>query len=708
MFAVFDATCAQCHQTGKLNQPSPSGALGNILDLPHLARQTHLVRAGQPDASLLYQVLLDRHRPLELTPDIKWPVADDIARVRTWISELSAPTATCSQPPITGDTIAAAIDAAVAAAGEAAAHEMRFITLAHLANTCATPAELEGYRQAISKVLNSLSWGAQPIAPVALDEAKSVLSFKLSDIGWVDEHWNTLARAEPKAIALDLAAKLKTPATNSRPIRGDWFAYAALRPPFYAELLGLPPTLDETVRLLGINRRTDTADGRGMRAGLKTSSVTRGPRVIERHQADTRRFWLAHDFSDSVGEHDIFERPLGGIRGAPDKAQYRDEGQRVIFSLPNSFVAFALYESDGHRIDQLPQRLELDPLRSAGSTLAAQSCLGCHTGGIKPFTDQMRAHVGSDKFTGSRDVKDLALALYDTQNEWVRVLDEDAYRYRRAMIQAGIDPDMSLGGLEPTAALAHRYTRSLDLKIAAAEIGMLPAALDTKLAEAALPDRSLGYRLRQGLLTRTDANRLFLALNAAAPSTATQQTQAIAPSITSSGSKIALALWTNQTVYKSGDLMTVFAQPSAPCYLTLISVNATGKATVLFPSEFDPDNLINPDAPFALPTEKAHYQFRLKDPGRETIIGRCQTQAKFPAGVEPDYERQRFTVLGNYDNFLRTSFSLDSDAARNRAVAKTAAKDAPKDTPKDAKPAPVAATPPADSTARAAVSIEIK
>lgn len=693
VFAVFDANCAQCHQTSKLTQPSPVGALGNILDLPQLARQYHLVRPGQPDASLLYQVLLDRHRPIELGADLKWPGADDIARVRTWIAELPAQLAGCSlNKPVTSDDIAAAIDTAVMSAGEAAAREMRFITLAHLANACATPAELEGYRQAISKILNSLSWGAQPITPTPIDEAKTVLSFKLSDIGWVDEHWNALARAEPKAIALDLSALVKSAAANPRPIRADWLASAATRSPLYAELLGLPPTLEETAKLLGINRRSDTAEGRGMRAGLKTSPIVKGPRVIERFQTDTRRFWLAHDFADSVGEHDIFERPLGGLRGAPEKAQFRDEGQRLIFSLPNGFFAFALYEADGHRIDQLPQRLELDPVRNPGTTVAAQSCLGCHSAGLKPFADQMRSHLGSDKFTGTRDVKEQALALYDTQNEWARVLDEDGYRYRRAMIQAGIDPDMTIGGLEPTAALASRYSRSLDLKMVAAELNMLPAALDAKLSEAALPERSLGHRIRQGLLSRAEANRLMLALTSAVPAAPAPQPQTIA----SPGSTIALAIWTDKTVYKPGDLMTVYAQPSANCYLTLISVNATGKATVLFPSEFDPDNLIRPDTPFALPGDKAHYQFRLKDPGTETVIGRCQIQAKLPAGIEPDYERQRFTVLGNYENFLRSSYSLDSDAARKTTAAKTAAK--------DAKPAP----PALESTARAAVSITIK
>ena len=660
-FTIFETHCAQCHQTGKLTLAAPAGHLANILDLAELARTPHLVRRAEPDASRLYQVLLDRHKPLELGADIKWPDADDIQRVRTWIEELEPNSAACeTQPKLTPAAIAQAIDAAVLAAGEAAGQELRFVSLAPFVNGCATAAEMEAYRQGVAKLLNSLSWGAQPVAPVAIDGAKAILSFKLSDIGWVDEHWNALARAEPKAFALDLSGLLAQPAANTRPIRGDWLALTASQAPYYSELLGLPPTLDETARLLGINRDPATWVIRPMRAGLRTSALTRGPRIIERDQADGRRFWLAYDFADGTGERDAFERPLGAIKGAPDKSQFRADGMRLIFGLPNGFIGFGLFEPDGHRIDQLGARLELDPSHSAGPTVAGLSCLSCHTAGLKPFTDQMRAHVASDKFTGPREVKDQVLALYETSNEWSRVLDEDSYRFRRSLIQAGIDPDLSWRGLEPLAALAAAYRQGVDLTVLAAEAGLTVEAINTRLATLTFPDRSLVQRLRQGVLERSEANTVLAALNAKpAPPADPNATLA-------AGAAFKLALWTDQAVYKPGELMTVFARPSAPCHLTLISLNAAGKATVLFPSEFDPDNLVRPETAVSVPDEKAHYQFRVKDPGRESIIGQCQTVAKFPAGIEPDYERQRFTVLGNYENFLKASYGQPAKPAPPR------------------------------------------
>lgn len=711
VYSIFDTHCASCHQTGKLTAPSPAGPIADILDLEHLARTHTVVRGGEPDASVLYQTLLDRHKPLDFTADGKWPTPDDINRVRTWIEEIPARAPSCNPPQIISPAVmAAAIDDAILAAGPAGAQELRFITLSHLANACADAKEMEAYRQGISKLLNSLSWGARPVVPVAIDDAKTILSFKLSDIGWVDEHWAMLARAEPTAFAIDLAGKLQNPSANTRPIRGDWFAMMATRPPFYADLLGLPPTLDETARLLGIVRATDTASKRDMRAGLRTSTMSRSPRIIERYQVDTRRLWLVHDFADGTNETDVFERPLGGVRGAPERLQFRSDGQRAIFSLPNGFLGFALFDAEGRRIDQLAVRLEPDATRSLGPTVAASACLSCHTAGLQPFTGDMRNHLASDKFTGARDVKEQALVLYDTAADWARVLDADLYGFRRAQIQAAINPDLLLYGQDPLTALAQRYGQSVDLADAAAEAHRTLADFEQALQRISPADRPLALRLRQGLLPRNDTNQLLAAV-AGLSSAQTPQARIDEQGAGTNGA-IRLALWTNQVAYNRGDLLTVYAQSSAPCHLTLISVNSTGKATVLFPSEFDPENLIRPETPFSLPDGKAQYQFRLKDTGVETIIGRCQTAAKFPAGIEPDYERQRFTVLGNYENFLRTSFSLDSEMARTRANDR--ARPARTPAPRDAAPAPREAGKDAkpetkpDLIARAAVRITVQ
>ena len=707
VFALFSTHCASCHQKGRLTIAAPAGSLANILDLPEIAKSPHLVVKGQPDQSRIYQVLLDRHRPFD-TGESKWPDADEIARVRVWIDELRSPNQACARSPVTSNEIATIIDGAVAASGAANGLEMRFVSLVPLWNACASDWEMEAYRQGVAKVLNSLSWGSQPVAPVSIDAQRAILAFKLSDLGWVDEHWSILLRAQPAGVTVDVSDQLTMATANGRLLRGDWLASVALSSPFYGELLGLAPTLEEMTRLLGVNRQNETAARRSLRAGMRTSLVTRGPRVIERHAVDSRRLWIAYDFSDGVGDRDPFERPLSGIRGA---SQFRADGQRIMFTLPNGFIGFGLFDAEGRRIDRLPPRLEADAFHSAGVTTTAASCSSCHASGVKPFTDAVRAHFSSDKFVAAREVKDQALALYPLQSDWNRVIDEDGFVFRRALIQAGVDPDATLHGLELGQALSQRYVRPIDYPTASGESGLTPEAFDKALSAVGEQDPSKVQRLRQGLLSREEINQVFAAFPSSQKSAAADLAGLAVPLAPSTiGKAVSLALWTNQATYRSGDLMTIYAQPSAPCHLTLISVNGQGKATVLFPSEFDPENLVQSGMPLSLPNASAPYQFRLKDKGRETIVGSCQTGGKLPAGVEPDYEHQRFTVLGSYENFVRTSFSLDTQAQmraaeRNRTSKPVGAREpstkdqASKDAKLDGKP---------DFIARASVQITIE
>ncbi len=663
VYAIVDGACVQCHQSGKLTRPYPGGGLANILDLERIAREPQLVRRGEPDASRLYQVLLDRHRPVEIGPEAAWPDAEGVLRVRTWIEELPQAAREC---PLIGDAdIARTIDDTVRAAGETEGRDLRFISLVPLANACASPSNLEAYRQGVSRLLNSLSWGARPINPAAVGPANALIVFKLSDIGWIDEHWTALARAEPPGLARDLSGLVTAPGANSRPIRGDWLAWAASQPPFYAELLGLPPTLDDTYRLLGIRSDNDPATLRNARAAVKASAITRGPRVIERRSAESRTLWTAFDMFDLFGDREPLERPLGGVSGVPEPYQFRADGKRAMFTLPNGFLAFMLTAPDGRRIDQLAPRLDVDAAHVIGTSNAGLACLGCHSAGPKPFLDAVRPHVGGEKFAGPREIKEMTLSIYPPNSEWVRILDDDGYRYRRATIQAGIDPDLSIDGLDPLVALARRYLLPVDIEGAAAEADLSPDDFGKALDAAALPDATLAPRLRQGTLLRSQVNDVLARIK---PAATQPQPGMVAAQPPPAETGLGLALWTDRPSYKAGDLVTIFPKASSACHLTLISLNGTGKATVLYPNEFDPDNLIQPGEPVRVPAPAAQYQFRFKDKGRETVIGTCQLLAETLPGIETDYERQRFTSLGSYENFIRSSFALDAEGRRAQAT----------------------------------------
>jgi hypothetical protein len=140
-----------------------------------------------------------------------------------------------------------------------------------------------------------------------------------------------------------------------------------------------------------------------------------------------------------------------------------------------------------------------------------------------------------------------------------------------------------------------------------------------------------------------------------------------------------LMIRSDKEAYASGDLVTFFARANADCHLTLIGVDGMGMATVLFPNEFEQNNLLQAGQELRVPGEHASYQFRAKEKGRETLVGVCTVGAKIADGIRQDYERQWFTTLGDWRMFLKRALTGGSPEprrgrrkGRGRAEAKSA------------------------------------
>jgi hypothetical protein len=138
------------------------------------------------------------------------------------------------------------------------------------------------------------------------------------------------------------------------------------------------------------------------------------------------------------------------------------------------------------------------------------------------------------------------------------------------------------------AALARFYERAADLQRAAAELLLGdPASLAARLEAVTGEMQPLAMRLRLGLLPRPELERLFAALRvASAPQRAEEQDPSLRPA------RVELALWSDKARYKPDEIAAFHAEASADCHLTLINIDPGGKATVLFPNELEPDNLL--------------------------------------------------------------------------------------------------------------------
>lgn len=644
--------------------------------------------------------------PATVTPTVSAPDADDLAAVRDWIAALPPNGAACSSSAhIDAGETAADITAWIDAIGPERAADVRFVSLAGIANGCPGDAALAAARQGVVRLLNSLSW-VEKLAPVdTVGDKLALLAFRLSDLGWTREHWELLlSRLSPAArIGVDRRAEAAT-GTSQPVVAADWLAATASEPDVYARLLGLPPSLEALAGLAGV-ALDDERESRSTRRGaLLRSAETGGARFIEHYPARRGMLWLAHDVAAPDAESSPFDHPLqpwslasrpatanaANAADATGAAQDGDDaptpmlGTRVLLQLPNGLTAFASYDGQGE--------LDMPPLRRAASELqpalasappaapaawtsseaaaspvdlyrraAARSsdCSSCHVQGALGFADRLAGHLAGSEYGGSDVEREVALQVLFAAGEIDRRVAEQAKSVADALVKAGIHPGTTFDGREPVSGLAARYRRDVDLAGAAAEMLTSPTELVGLLGTVPEAVRTLAQRLRHGRLPRAQFELLRSALITPGAARALAAGPVIAPSSAAAeaagAAPLRLDLWPAETPRSAADAVRLVVRASAACHVTLVNVDGAGKATVLFPSEFDRDNLLKPGEERQIPARDASYRFRLQPGAPERFVAICEDGEPVPAGMVPDFTRQNFTALGDWRQFLASA-----------------------------------------------------
>lgn len=668
-YVALENHCARCHQTGKTVRPLASGQVSNILALNELARNPVLVTPGLPDASRLYDVMVTRHAPLDVYEpgtERREPQPEEIQAVREWITDLGPTVQACpSRKSVTNEMIEALVREAQRLERDGV-KDLRFISLAHLHNGCASGEELSGYRQALTKLLNSLSWAPEHAALTALDTDGTLYAFRLADLGWVAEHWEQLQRKYPDVLPNPVPEDVQVRAGTTRPVmNGDWLTAAASEAPMYYDLLRLPTTLTALAKLNGVDIAQNIRNVSVRRAALRTSAVTRGNRLAERHAGSVGGFWLIYDFATSADEQDIFARPHGPKATPTSKTPFKPDQVRAIFTLPNGFQAFALFDAAGNRLDRVLAGIE-KPFSGdqAGTnepgTTAGVQCFACHVDAIQALKDQFRTYAIFEPSVMANDLRASALPYFPSDSEMALLISGDNERYHNALRAAGVDPNLRIGGDELVTALARHYQRASGFDSALAEIGLPRDAFLAWLSTAPGPAAPLARRLQHGVLPRSDLERLFTFIKGLdAPSTISgPQSGGFLRDVQT---EIGLSVWLDTARPAAGDLVGIKAEADTDCYLTVISVDEDRKATVLFPNDFEPDNILAAGKAVSIPDPAAPYQLRFKSGVAETLLARCSTSPEPPMGIEHDFERQRFTLLGNWEVFIRDTLATDAE-----------------------------------------------
>jgi hypothetical protein len=568
---------------------------------------------------------------------------------------------------------------------------------------------MTGLEQGLVFVLNAVSRLAKPILPQRVGSLP-VWIIDLDELGWDSAVWEALVAGYPLASgsARLVPAEVRSATRTRVPlVQADWLAYVAMRPPHYSRLLGLPRSLPAFARRFGVDIDAIIRSGVARRAGLADSGEPSGARGVERHPAPGAEsrggaLWLSHVVGGVAGEATTSSSTSGqgaavntetkaAVGSPPDgpprpashgsaETRFKAEGMRAIIRLGNGFPAFALFGADGNRLDRVQpgahHAVPGDP--SVGE--AALGCLQCHLTGPA---------IGSERGA----VPDEVSRLHAHIKERAALARSDADATRAAMLAAGMVPERRARGLSPPLALAQSWGRPVDATRLAAELGVSREALVNRLSRIGDEAPIAGYQLRQGTAQREGAMKLLVWLEAeqergVGGGVAGSKTGGAVPAaIASPESKpaadgvisleeaarigrIELALWTDGQAYKAGDTIVFRAQASRDCYLTLVSVDNDGRATVMFPNDFERNNKIAAGQAIRVPSADAQYRFRLADPGQELLVGICSATHASLKSIVHNYDRLRFTVLGDWELFLREPPRLEvagqDDAATDR------------------------------------------
>ena len=558
------------------------------------------------------------------------------------------------------------------------------MTFAPLANTCTSPEDLTTYRQALTAILNGLSWGYEPVMLQPIDTAGTLFAIDLALLGWDSEIWETMAAASPYAALVNLPASL-TEKTGSRTpvLRGDWLARAATRAPLYYELLGLPDRLSAMLAGLKLDTAT-TGPNAARRLGIKTSAISRGNRLIERYPFANGAAWIASEFAPTAGRPDLFEAtatPLPDGAAADNAPTVRPDATLLHFNLPNGFRAFFMANADGQRINDAPHSILLDTAKPGPRVSAGAACLSCHATEATALTsgskDELLARIVASTQL-SKEAKDRAASRHFTPESLTEAVKEDAARFVKANTEAGVDPARRTDRIAAIPALLNRYARPLSRDGFAAELGLSADAAElTALAPRASPSaQSILKRLAVGLVSRSDVEAVMpeiLALLSGQTPQAAPSTPNAALSSTRAADTVEdidLVLEPAKASFKVGELLSVTARTNRTCNLTLFTVDPNGRATVIYPNDFEQTNTLDAGRILKVPADNAPYQLRLGQKGRETIVGICSSTQKTVDGIRHDFERQRFTALGDYRAFLLRNWANGGDSGDSKPRAR--------------------------------------
>jgi len=534
---ILKDTCSACHKGkdsrgGRFNASIPQSMLE-----PLSKDDEAVIKAGAPDDSPMWQAIDSGSMPLKSSAEAKRMTLEQKTILRKWI-EAGAPAWAVDQAappriPISTQQMLATIRQFLHNSPVDDRPYLRFYTLTHLYNQPrerVSDTDMDLYRAALSKAVNSVSWKPRLVIPQPIDEQKTIFAIDLRHLDWDrGDLWKYVLACYPYGMTYeDAEGPLKAPyaelsdmAKSEMPyVRGDWFVATATRPPLYNKMLELPDTVDALETRLGVNLIDNFLKGKLVRSGFGRSEVSPSAnRLVERHEELFGGYWRSYDFLGGSEKSQLTQFPLGpDFKDNPYSQQaFHQAGGEIVFNLPNHLQAYLLVNGKGERIDEAPIAIVSDPQRTSGSAAIVNglSCIACHDEGMKiGFKDEIRDGVR----VGGAALNQVS-KLYPPPDVFNKYLQDDRKLFLDAQYRAiapymKLDPDplkAFKGYPEPVSRINQYYRLDrLTADSAAAELGISTQDLLANLRAPAAPLRRLGLGplANGGAINRADWEKI--------------------------------------------------------------------------------------------------------------------------------------------------------------------------------------------------------
>jgi hypothetical protein len=317
--------------------------------------------------------------------------------------------------------------------------DSRYLITSHKSNEGAAKDTMRQFKNGVNKAVNSLSLVRNLVLASAVDEHETVYRISLRSLGLKPADWKLIEDNEVVGIvSVTNRGQLIRNLTRTRKpwLHVDSFAFTSNQARIYYAVRKLPENARDLFLQLGVNFNGDLNDLEVLQVGFENSPISLNKnRLLGRWQSNDGSFWASFDVAQNQGGNtNLFQFPLLLARNRANNFAF--VASEAIFSLPNGLHGYYLFDNKGVRADAAPLNIVSDNVSPFSPEIKnSLSCYRCHSAGLIPAKDQIKAHVLTNATEFDLNDVETVEQLY---REPEPIFLEDNGQYQAALSKIGI------------------------------------------------------------------------------------------------------------------------------------------------------------------------------------------------------------------------------------------------------------------------------